>query len=179
MYAQSAHDVTPVTLARLHRRIYKATRRFMGVNQMMREDALGVALCKAVERDVRAETWEAWVVQIARNWLYDCALLGKADGKTMRKHYPVHVFDEENELYVQERDTLDSLCSTEDHEALHRAMAQLPPRDQAVLRARYWDNEPQEVTAARLGMSHGAVRQAVLRARTQLRTIMISLGAGQ
>ncbi|MFF2143890.1 SigE family RNA polymerase sigma factor [Kitasatospora sp. NPDC058190] len=52
------------------------------------------------------------------------------------------------------------------------ALAELPPRDRAVLVLRYWEDRSVEETAAELGLSPGAVRSQALRALGRLRTVL-------
>ncbi|MBP0454708.1 MULTISPECIES: SigE family RNA polymerase sigma factor [unclassified Kitasatospora] len=52
------------------------------------------------------------------------------------------------------------------------ALAELPPRDRAVLVLRYWEDRSVEETAAELGVSAGAVRSQALRALGRLRAVL-------
>lgn len=52
------------------------------------------------------------------------------------------------------------------------ALAQLPPRDRAVLVLRYWEDRSVEETAAELHVSAGAVRSQSLRALGRLRAAL-------
>jgi RNA polymerase sigma-70 factor (sigma-E family) len=52
------------------------------------------------------------------------------------------------------------------------ALAQLPPRDRAVLVLRYWEDRSVEETAAELQLRPGAVRSQCLRALGRLRTAL-------
>ncbi|MGW2251300.1 SigE family RNA polymerase sigma factor [Kitasatospora sp. NPDC001660] len=51
-------------------------------------------------------------------------------------------------------------------------LAQLPPRDRAVLVLRYWEDRPVEETARMLKLSPGAVRTRSLRALQKLRLVL-------
>ncbi|MBV6701367.1 SigE family RNA polymerase sigma factor [Kitasatospora aureofaciens] len=52
------------------------------------------------------------------------------------------------------------------------ALAELPPRDRAVLVLRYWEDRSTEETATELGLSAGAVRAQSLRALGRLRAVL-------
>ncbi|MFH9348108.1 SigE family RNA polymerase sigma factor [Kitasatospora sp. NPDC017646] len=52
------------------------------------------------------------------------------------------------------------------------ALAELQPRDRAVLVLRYWEDRSVEETAAELGVSAGAVRAQSLRALGRLRAVL-------
>lgn len=53
-------------------------------------------------------------------------------------------------------------------EVIQDALKQLPARDQAMLRLRYWEDLPVDAIAAALGLTVGAARVALLRARRAL-----------
>jgi RNA polymerase sigma factor (sigma-70 family) len=55
-------------------------------------------------------------------------------------------------------------------EAAHvrEALDRLPPRERALLVLRYWEDQPADAIARSLGMTEGAVRVALLRARRAL-----------
>jgi DNA-directed RNA polymerase specialized sigma24 family protein len=48
----------------------------------------------------------------------------------------------------------------------------LPPRDRALLVLRYWEDQPVEAVGRVLGMTDGAVRVALLRARRALGALL-------
>jgi RNA polymerase sigma factor (sigma-70 family) len=53
-------------------------------------------------------------------------------------------------------------------ERVRAALARLPARDRAMLVLRYWEDLPVESVARTLGMTDGAVRVALMRARRTL-----------
>ncbi|MDI2132159.1 SigE family RNA polymerase sigma factor [Yinghuangia seranimata] len=55
---------------------------------------------------------------------------------------------------------------------LLKGLAQLPPKDRAVLVLRYWEDMSVEQTARQMGCSQGAVRNRSLRALEKMRTIL-------
>jgi RNA polymerase sigma-70 factor (ECF subfamily) len=57
-------------------------------------------------------------------------------------------------------------------ERVRAALAQLPDRDRAMLVLRYWEDQPVEAVARALGMTDGAVRVALMRARRTLGALL-------
>jgi RNA polymerase sigma-70 factor (sigma-E family) len=55
---------------------------------------------------------------------------------------------------------------------LLKGLAELPPKDRAVLVLRYWEDLSVEQTAQQMGCSAGAVRNRSLRALAKLRTVL-------
>ena len=53
-------------------------------------------------------------------------------------------------------------------ERVRAALARLPDRDRMMLVLRYWEDQPVEAVARSLGMTDGAVRVALMRARRTL-----------
>jgi len=53
-------------------------------------------------------------------------------------------------------------------ERVRAALVRLPDRDRAMMVLRYWEDLPVEAVARTLGMSDGAVRVALMRARRTL-----------
>jgi RNA polymerase sigma-70 factor, ECF subfamily len=56
------------------------------------------------------------------------------------------------------------------------ALALLPSRDRALLVLRYWEDQPVEAVARALGMTDGAARVALLRARRALGAVLAGRG---
>jgi RNA polymerase sigma-70 factor (sigma-E family) len=61
---------------------------------------------------------------------------------------------------------------TDDRLMLMRALAQVPPRQRAVLVLRYWEDMPVEAVAAALNCSAGTVKSQAARGLTTLRGIV-------
>ena len=57
-------------------------------------------------------------------------------------------------------------------ERVRAALAQLPTRDRTLLVLRYWEDQPVESVARSLGMTDGAARVALLRARRALGALL-------
>jgi len=57
-------------------------------------------------------------------------------------------------------------------ERVRAALDRLPARDRALLVLRYWEDQPVEDVARALGMTHGAARVALLRARRTLGALL-------
>ena len=56
--------------------------------------------------------------------------------------------------------------------SVRAALARLPDRDRAMLVLRYWEDQPVQAVARALGMSDGAVRVALMRARRTLGALL-------
>ncbi|WP_245879201.1 sigma-70 family RNA polymerase sigma factor, partial [Streptomyces reticuliscabiei] len=55
---------------------------------------------------------------------------------------------------------------------LVEALAQLPPKDRAVVVLRYWEDRSIEETAGAMNVTSGAVRSRCLRALARLRVLL-------
>ncbi|MBV9368668.1 MAG: SigE family RNA polymerase sigma factor [Frankiales bacterium] len=63
----------------------------------------------------------------------------------------------------------DGLAAYDEHDAVRRALATLPPRQRAVLVLRYLDDRTEQQTAAMLGCSVGTVKSQAHKALAKLR----------
>jgi RNA polymerase sigma-70 factor (ECF subfamily) len=63
-------------------------------------------------------------------------------------------------------------------ERIRMVMARLPARDRALLVLRYWEDQPVEQVARTLGMTDGAARVALLRARRALGDHLVRVESG-
>jgi RNA polymerase sigma-70 factor (ECF subfamily) len=61
---------------------------------------------------------------------------------------------------------------------VREALDRLPRRDRALLVLRYWEDQPVASVARALGMTEGAARVALLRARRSLAALLQQRGAG-
>jgi RNA polymerase sigma-70 factor (sigma-E family) len=66
----------------------------------------------------------------------------------------------------------DGLAALDEHDAVRRALATLPPRQRAVLVLRYLDDRSEQETAAMLGCSVGTVKSQTHKALAKLREIV-------
>lgn len=108
-----------------------------------------------------------WLLSIARNKLMN----------HLRQFYrsggPVNsiTHEIENDL-IAETDRLDSGCNREIVDRLHDCVDRHEADDRTILHARYFQNEPVQDIAARIGMTAGALRIHLYRLRRQLRACM-------
>jgi RNA polymerase sigma-70 factor, ECF subfamily len=63
-------------------------------------------------------------------------------------------------------------------EHLRATLAHLPARDRALLVLRYWEDQPVDAIARAMGMTDGAVRVALLRARRTLGALLVMEESG-
>ena len=63
-------------------------------------------------------------------------------------------------------------------ERVRAALSRLSSRDRALLVLRYWEDQPVESVAASMGMSEGAARVALLRARRALGVLLVEEKSG-
>jgi RNA polymerase sigma-70 factor (sigma-E family) len=66
----------------------------------------------------------------------------------------------------------DAVAQVDQRDALIRLLAQLPPRQRAVIVARYWEQLSEAETAQALGCSPGTVKSAASRGLSRLRELM-------
>jgi RNA polymerase sigma factor (sigma-70 family) len=63
-----------------------------------------------------------------------------------------------------------------DHEGLGRELAELTPRDRALLWLAYVEEHNHEEIASALGLARGSVKVLLSRARTRLRKLLVPRG---
>jgi RNA polymerase sigma-70 factor (ECF subfamily) len=135
--------------------VYNLSLRIVG-NAADAEDVAQETLLAALQRLAtyrRDEPFGPWVRAIARNRSID---LVRRRGRAPAPEPP----SSQNVEQV----ALDRIEAARVREALDR----LPARERALLVLRYWEDQPAEAIARSLGMTEGAVRVALLRARRAL-----------
>ena len=74
--------------------------------------------------------------------------------------------------HVPEQEYIDPSGSSDDRDALRRALAELGPSQRAIVVLRYWDDLSVEETAAVLGTSTGNVKSQASRGLAHLRDVL-------
>ncbi|AKV00982.1 RNA polymerase sigma factor for flagellar operon [Labilithrix luteola] len=69
---------------------------------------------------------------------------------------------------------LDELLERREFEALHAAVDELPPRERAIVRMRYFEGMPSKAIASSLGLSEARISQLHARATSRLREILLN-----
>jgi RNA polymerase sigma-70 factor, ECF subfamily len=145
--------------------VYAVTYRMLG-NQADAEDATQEVFLRAFERlnQYRAgEPFGAWLAGIARHHSID----------VLRRRRLFAVPAEPRASLDVERVVLDRL----DRARVQAAVNRLPARDRTLLVLRYWEDQSVERVAQLLGMSEGAAKVALLRARRTLAGMLAREGA--
>ena len=153
-------------LARYQMSVYNVGLRILG-NPADAEDAAQDVFLRAFSRLHQyrpGEPFGAWLHGIARNRCLDII--------RARPRVPIQI--EERAVSV-ESEVLGHLES----ERVRAAVAQLPARDRALLVLRYWEDQPVEAVARGLGMSEGAAKVALLRARRSLAKLLTMESANE
>lgn len=126
------------------------------------EDLLQAALERLLPR-WRLITAEA-AASYLRRTLYNLAADGWRRRGAWRRAFPL--------LRTQEAvPRADDMAGVDLRDALVRLLAQLPPRQRAVIVLRYWEQLTEAETAALLGCSAGTVKSATSRALQRLREL--------
>lgn len=144
--------------------VYAITYRMLG-NQADAEDATQEVFLRAFERLGQyrpGEPFGAWLAGIARHHSID----------VLRHRRQPAVAAEPQAGQDVEHVVLDRL----DRAQIQAAVNRLPGRDRALLVLRYWEDQPVERIARLLGMSEGAAKVALLRARRTLADILAREG---
>ncbi len=126
------------------------------------EDLLQAALERLMRSwsRVRGDSPAGWE-QYLRKSMYHLAI----DQWRSRRRRP-EVF-----LAYEPPDLPDATAALDLRDALSRALAQLPPRQRAVLVLRYWEQLSEAETAERLGCSLGTVKSTASRGLARLREL--------
>jgi RNA polymerase sigma-70 factor, ECF subfamily len=148
--------------------VYNVALRMLGESSAA-EDAAQDAFLRAFSRlDLyhEGEPFGAWLHGIVRNRCLDI-LRSRARASAV---YPLVAPSQPD----AESDAIRNL----EAQGVRRALSRLPSRDRALLVLRYWEDRPMEDVARSLGMTDGAARVALHRARRalagQLSTMEIS-----
>jgi RNA polymerase sigma-70 factor (ECF subfamily) len=138
--------------------VYNVALRMLG-EPSAAEDAAQDALLRAFTRlDLyrEGEPFGAWLHGIVRNRCIDI-LRSRTRAAAVYPLLPAAQADAES----------DAIRSLE-AQGVRRALSRLPSRDRALLVLRYWEDRPMEEVARSLGMTDGAARVALHRARRAL-----------
>lgn len=138
--------------------VYNLSLRMLG-NPADAEDATQEVFLKAFQRLEQFRTGEpfgAWLQGIARHQAIDM----------IRRRRTVALTGAEPSPAV---DVEAAAIASLDRAQVQAALRRLDGRDQALLVLRYWEDQPIEVIARTLGISEGATKVALLRARRALK----------
>ncbi len=147
-------------LARYQMSVYTLTYRMLG-NQADAEDATQEVFLRAFQRLHQyrpSEPFGGWLTGIARHYSID----------VLRQRRPAADLVEPSSSVDVERTVLDRL----DRARVQAAVNRLPHRERTLLVLRYWEDQPVDRIAHLLGMSEGAAKVALLRARRSLAGIL-------
>jgi RNA polymerase sigma-70 factor (ECF subfamily) len=145
-------------LERHQKEVYNVALRMLG-EPAAAEDAAQDAFLRAFTRlDLyrEGEPFGAWLHGIVRNRCLDI-LRSRSRASAV---YPLVAPQQPD----AERDAIRNL----EAQGVRRALSRLPTRDRALLVLRYWEDRPMEEVAQSLGMTDGAARVALHRARRSL-----------
>jgi RNA polymerase sigma-70 factor (ECF subfamily) len=140
------------------REVYNVALRMLG-EPSAAEDAAQDAFLRAFSRlDLyrEGEPFGAWLHGIVRNRCLDI-LRSRARAGAV---YPL--------LPAAQPDAESDAIRNLEAQGVRRALSRLPSRDRALLVLRYWEDRPMEEVARSLGMTDGAARVALHRARRAL-----------
>jgi RNA polymerase sigma-70 factor (sigma-E family) len=122
-------------------------------------------LQSALERLLRQRRIEGDLEGYLRRILYNMAADGWRRRGAWRRRLPLVKAGQSTLAGIDPVDTVDL------RDALGRALAQLPPRQRAVLVLRYWEELSLAETAELLGIPKGTVKSAAARGLRQLREL--------
>lgn len=155
-----------VLLARYQMDVYNTTLRILG-NQADAEDATQDVFVRALTRLDQyrsSEPFGAWLHGIARNRSIDL----------LRRRRPEIDLDAAPAAGRASGDVEALALGNLERERLRAALDRLPARDRALLVLRYWEDQSVETVAGALGMTEGAAKVALLRARRALAAILLA-----
>ena len=155
-----------VLLARYQMDVYNTTLRILG-NPSDAEDATQDVFVRALTRldQYRSgEPFGAWLHGIARNRSIDL----------LRRRRPDVDLEAAPAAGRATEDVEALALGSLERDRLRAALDRLPARDRALLVLRYWEDQAVESVAQTLGMTEGAAKVALLRARRALAAILAS-----
>ena len=125
------------------------------------QDLMSEAFCRALLSLARAEDgWEGWLFKACRNlWLDQCR---------RRKHLTGEPPDPER--LTGEDDLLEDLIREETRRAVYWAVQELSPLDREIITLYYYGELSLKEVGAAMGISPGAARTMLCRARRKLKT---------
>lgn len=153
-------------LARYQMSMYNLTLRLLG-NPADAEDATQEAFLKAFTRFDQYRTGQpfgAWLHGIARNQAID----------VLRRRRPQAPLAE----LASQRDVEALAMASLEGERVRAALERVSGRDRALLVLRYWEDQPLDAIAKTLGMTEGAVKVALLRARRSMAALLLGAEEG-
>jgi RNA polymerase sigma-70 factor (ECF subfamily) len=148
-------------LARYQMSVYTTTYRLLG-NHADAEDATQDVFLKAFQRLEQyrpGEPFGAWLTGIARHHSID-VLRRRRDPMTTAEARPSAI------------DVEHAVLTRLDRARVQAAVNRLPNRDRTLLVLRYWEDQPVERIAQLLGMTEGAAKVALVRARRSLAGVL-------
>jgi RNA polymerase sigma-70 factor (ECF subfamily) len=160
------HRGAEVLVARYQMDVYNTTLRILG-NPADAEDATQDVFVRALTRLDQyrpGEPFGAWLFGIARNRSIDL----------LRRRRPEVDLDAAPGA-ARASGSVEALALGRlERERLRLALDRLSPRDRALLVLRYWEDQPVEAIAEALGMTEGAAKVALLRARRALAAVLVA-----
>ncbi len=140
---------------------------------------LRTAVLLAGSRDAGEDLLQAALERLLQHWR---AVVGDPEGYLRRTLYNLAADGWRRQRAWQRPLTLlrggasaaaaDAVAQVNQRDALIRLLAQLPPRQRAVIVARYWEQLSEAETAQALGCSPGTVKSAASRGLRRLRELM-------
>lgn len=125
------------------------------------QDLVSEAFCRALlSLDGAEESWRGWLYRVCRNlWL---------DGLRRRKYLTGEPPDPER--LAAEGDLLEDLIREETRRTVYRAVQALSPTDREVVTLYYYGELSLKEVGAAMGITPGAARTLLCRARKKLKT---------
>jgi len=143
------------------------------------EPLLRTAVLLAGSRDAGEDLLQAALERLLQHWR---AVVGDPEGYLRRTLYNLAADGWRRQRAWQRPLALlrggasaaaaDAVAQVDQRDALLRLLARLPPRQRAVIVARYWEQLSEAETAQALGCSPGTVKSAASRGLSRLRELM-------